>query len=68
MTHEQRIQNIHNLTSDKLPQALRNTSININLEPHEKTELIELCENRMERLDRYSAAVVQTDMSDMGGD
>ncbi len=68
MTHEQRIQNINNLTSDKLPQALRNIHISVNLEPHEKTELIELCENRMERLNRYSAAVAQTDMSDMGGE
>ncbi len=68
MTHEQRIQNIHNLTSDKLPEARRNTSININLEPHEKKELLELIENRMKRLNRYSASVVQTDMSDMGGE
>ncbi len=66
MTHEQRIQNIYNLTSDKLPQALRNIHININLEPHEKTELIELCENRMERLNRYSAIVEKADTSDFG--
>ena len=66
-TQRDRLLKIETLSSDELEAYLVATH-RATLPQYDKNELIVACENRLSKLDRTSAMVEQTDMSDMGGE
>lgn len=64
-TQRERLQKIETLSSDELHAYLVATH-RATLPQYDKNELIQACEDRLAKLDRSVALVVETDFNDFG--